>query len=113
MITDLPANVTFEPNADGFVLDQNADTIRSIQAFIGSDGSFKIELWGNTTIVTPGGNSQESREFQQNTDIKFDRRGGFVWHVVRQVFDVSHELFQATTFELSGTQENVARYRRI
>lgn len=113
MSTDLPANVTFEPNADGFVLDQNVDAIRSVQAFLGRNGSFIVELWGTTTVVTPSGHRQEGREFQQNTDIIFDHNGRFTWQAERYVFDDSHEVSQATTFKLSGTQENVSRYRRI
>ena len=113
MITDLPANVTFEPNADGFVLDQDADVITSVQAFVGSDGTLIVELWGNTTVVTPGGRREESREFQQNADIKFDRHDGFTWEVKRFVYDESHLVDQTIPFKVSGSREDVSKYRRI
>ena len=110
---DLPANVTFKPNADGFVLDQDADAITSVQAFIGSNGQLIVELWGNTTVITSGGRREEGREFQQNADMKFDRHGGFTWEVRRFVYDESHLVDQAIPFKISGTQENVSEYRRI
>ena len=113
MITDLPANVTFEPNADGFVLDQDADVIKSVQAFVGSDGTFIVELWGNTTVVTPGGRREEGRRFQQNEDMKFDGHDGFTWEVRRFVYDESHSVDQAIPFKVSGRRENVSEYRRI
>jgi hypothetical protein len=111
-VTDLPANVTFPPNPDQFGLDQGADLIRSVQAFRNERGDLAIELWGTTTVVTPGGNRIEGQEFQQNVSIEFGRQE-FTWHATRWVFEESHDVKQATAFELSGTDREVVKYRRI
>lgn len=111
-MTDLPVNVTFPANPDRFSLDQEADAIRSVQAFRNEKGDLAFELWGTTTVVTPAGNRREGREFQQSVNITFGRPG-FTWHVDRLIFEDSHEADQDMTFQLSGTDMDVAQYRRV
>jgi hypothetical protein len=111
-MTDLPANVTFRPNPDGRTLAQQDDAIKSVQAFR-NGGEFIIELWGETTTVSPAGTREENREFQQNSWIDFDGKGGFTWRVTRWVYDASHTIDQATKFEAAGTKDSVPEYRRI
>jgi len=69
---DLPANVTFDANLDGFRLDQSTDRISSVHAFRDDKGDINIELWGTTTVITPAGNRHEDQQFQQNAIIEFD-----------------------------------------
>jgi hypothetical protein len=111
-VTDLPANITFPPNPDQLRLEQDAEVIRSVQAFRNTNGDLTIELWGTTTIVTPSGNRKNGQEFQQNVSIQFGRQG-FTWQATRLIFEESHEVDQDTTFQLTGTDAEVAKYRRI
>jgi hypothetical protein len=114
-VIDLPANITFGANSDGFKVDQNDDVIRSVQAFRDRDGGLNIELWGQTTIITAADNRHKNQEFQQNAVIKFADQHGreFTWNVTRIVFDPSHEVSKAISFEINGRRDDVVRYRRI
>jgi hypothetical protein len=111
-MADLPANVTFGPNLDMFKVDQADDAITSVQAFQNGKRELIIELWGKTTVIAPAGARDEGREFQQNTVIEFDDEGGFTWRVTRWVFEQSHDVEQATTFQVYGTEDEVPKYRR-
>lgn len=111
-MVDLPANVTFKPNPQGWTLAQEDDAIESVQAFR-QGGKFQIELWGKTTTVSPTGTREENRKFQQNSWIDFNEEGGFTWRATRIVYDASHTVDQATKFEEAGTQDNVSGYRRV
>lgn len=110
-MTDLPANITFPANPDQFSLDQDAEVIRSVQAFRKDNGDLTIEVWGTTTVVTPSGNRREGREFQQLVGIQFGRTG-FAWEATRLIFEDSHDVDKDTTFQLTGTEADVAKYRR-
>jgi len=112
-MTDLPANVTFGPNLDMFKVDQADDAITSVQAFQNGKHELVIELWGKTTLITPADARDEGREFQQNAVIEFDDAGGFTWRVTRWVFEQSHDVEKATTFQVYGTEDDVAKLRRF
>jgi hypothetical protein len=112
-MVDLPVNVTFDPNIDGFSLDQNDDVIRSVQGFRNDNDDLTVEIWGKTTVNTPAGNRHEEQEFQQNAIIEFTSRREFTWRVTRIILDPSYDVAQATTFQAYGREDDVAKYRRI
>ncbi len=110
---DLPANVTFGPNADGFALDQNDDIITSVQAFRGDSDRLSVELWGKTTVMTPAGNRHEDQEFQQNAIVDFTGPREFTWRVTRTIIDPAYDVATATSFQAYGTEDSVPDYRRF
>jgi hypothetical protein len=112
-MVDLPANVTFDANIDGFQLDQAADIIESVQAFRNDSEDLNIEIWGTTTVVTPAGNRHESQRFQQNAIIEFTGLREFTWRVTRLIIEPEYDVETATSFQTYDTEENVSKYRRI
>lgn len=101
---DLPANVHFEPNPDGWVLDDSGDVITSVQSFL--DGrTLIIELWGTTSVVSPAGKQYDAYEFQQNSWIELtDLR----WKARRIVFSMADDTYavdDGVTFSREGSGE--------
>ena len=111
-MVDLPANVRFGPNLDGYVVDQQSDVINSVQAFKNGD-AFIIEIWGKTTLVTPSGERLEGRMFQQVATIEFNANHGFGWSVIRWVGEHASSLGDATEFQVSGLEDDVPKYRQV
>jgi hypothetical protein len=111
-MVDLPANVTFGKNPDGFQLDQHDDLIESVQAFRNGKALI-IEIWGRTTLLTPSAQRHESRRYQQNSTIDFDAGTGFAWHVTRWVFDATQDVSTATEFQITGLEDDVLKFRRL
>lgn len=109
---DLPANVTFGANTDGFTLDQNDDLISSVQLFKDQDGDLNVELWGTTTVISPTGKRQADEEFQQNAVIEFTGQREFTWRVTR-IIDPTSGAGTATRFQVYGTEDEVHKHRRI
>jgi hypothetical protein len=109
-VIDLPANVTFGPNPDGYRLDQHLDFVRSVQLFKNGP-QLIVELWGKTALLTPDGDRIDGAEFQQNSWIDFDA-SDVTWKVKRLVYaDDSHSTDDAQVFELSGSgQTNLRRF---
>jgi hypothetical protein len=99
---DLPADIYFEANEDGYRLDQVAEIVRHVQLF--REGTqFIVELWGQTSLMTPDGDRFEGREFQQNSWITFTEDGGFKWEVKRIVYDdETHTVKRSVTFKHAG-----------
>jgi hypothetical protein len=110
---DLPANVTFESNLDHFNLDQAKDVIESAQAFQEDNGDLTIELWGTTTVITPTGKRYEGQRFQQNAIIEFTGKREFTWRVTRIIVEPDYDVSVATSFQMYGTEDTVAKYRRV
>lgn len=111
-MVDLPANVRFEKNGDGFQLDQHDDAIESVQAF--RNGKVLIvEISGRTTLMTPSGDRREGLRYQQNANIDFDVGSGFTWNVTRWVHRNAFDMSSAVEFQVSGLEDDVPRYRRI
>jgi hypothetical protein len=111
-MVDLPANVNFGKNPDGFQLDQHDDVIKSVQAFQNGKALI-IEIWGTTTILTPSGERREVRRYQQNSTIDFDVGTRFAWNVTRWVFDASSDTSDATVFQVVGLEDDVPKYRKL
>lgn len=111
-MTDLPANVTFPANADGWQLDQGDDAVTSVQAFLAGP-ELIIELCGTCTVKTPTGKRYEGYEFQQNSWI--DVRS-LAWRAKRWVYNIhdrSHLVENAVIFELAGGADEIADVRRF
>ena len=111
-MVDLPANVNFDKNPDGFQLDQHDDLIESVQAFRNGKALI-IEISGRTTLLTPSGERHESRRYEQNSTIDFDLGTGFAWHTKRWVFDASSDVSEATVFQIIGLEDDVPKYRKL
>lgn len=111
-MVDLPANVNFDKNPDGFQLDQHDDLIESVQAFCNGKALI-IEISGRTTLLSPQGKRHESRRYQQNATIDFDVGTGFTWHVTRWVFDTSSDASDATVFQVAGLEDDVPKFRKL
>ena len=111
---DLPANVTFGENPDGWSLRQDEDAIRSVQAFLGGDGRLIVELCGTGPLLSPARKRRDDVEFQQMTRIDLRDRS---WQTERLYFnvvdDASHRVDQTVTFRMHGTEHDVARVRRV
>jgi hypothetical protein len=102
--------VTFDPNPDGYRLDQHLDFIRSVQLFRNGDEVI-VELWGHTAVVAPSGDRVEGREFQQNAVVGLSGGTDYPWNVTRWVYqDDTYSVAAATTFELSG-KGSTSRHR--
>lgn len=113
-MVDLPANVTFGENPDGWSLRQDEDAIRSVQAFLGGDGRLIIELWGTGPLLSPACKRRDDVEFQQTTRIDLGDRS---WETERLYFnvvdDASHGVDQTVRFRMQGTEHDIARVRRV
>jgi hypothetical protein len=84
---NVPVTVAFkDKNVDGFALDQHDDAILHISASIDRE-KLGIEIWGNTTLITPTEVRHKDRRFQQTITVRFEDENRFQWHAERIVWD--------------------------
>jgi hypothetical protein len=109
---DLPANVTFPVNPDGWHMDQDDDLFESVQAFLEGD-TLTVELWGTTTLLSPADKAYRSMRIQQKITINLRSRS---WNAERSVFDVIDEtgdVADAIDFTCHGVDADIPGYRRV
>lgn len=110
-VIDLPANITWPANDDGWSLEQRSEIIESVQAFR-EDRLLIVELWGKTTAVSPASKRYTDIVFQQNIDTDLTT---LAWKARRWLKGITEDPFlldPAVRFELSGTAADIVEYRR-
>jgi len=106
---DLPANVYFEPNDDGWSMEQETERFQSVQAFLESPPILIIELWGSVTVVAPDGNRYENIKVQHNVNINLASRW---WSAKRWLYDVPGTS-EPVKFKREGMDTDVVSARRL
>ena len=105
---DLPADVEFRENGDGWLLEQEADLVRSVEAFW-EYPELSIELWGTTTLASPAGKRYEGHQFQQNVWIQLITGTWSAHRIVYGVVDGTDLTDDGVEFTLCGGPVKAAR----
>jgi hypothetical protein len=109
---DLPANITWPVNDDGWSVEQHGECIESVQAF--REGMLLIvELWGKTTAISPAGKRYTDVVFQQNIDIDLATLAWTGKRWLKGITDEAWRLDPAVRFEMGGRADDIVQYRRI
>jgi hypothetical protein len=109
---DISTDVEFPENADGWLLEQEADLVRSVQAFW-EYPELSIELWGTTTLASPAGKRYEDHQFQQNVWIQLITGTWLAHRIVYGVVEGTDLTDDGVEFTLCGGPVVAAGSRRI
>lgn len=99
---NVPASVEFSANPDGWRLEQEADLIRSVEAFW-KYPELSIELWGTTTLASPAGKRYEEHRFQQYVWIELITGTWAAHRIVYGIVEGTDLLDDGVEFARSGS----------